>query len=217
MSLQADCRLQRGAWTLDLQLEVAAGETTVLLGPNGAGKSSVLAAIAGLLPIQSGQILLNGQTLDGGPSAAFVPAHLRRMGVLFQDLRLLPHLSALQNVAYPARCGGANRKSAEAIALDWLTRFEVPKALWNRRSAELSGGQAQRIALARAFAAHPACLLLDEPLSAADPEARRNLRALLLAELQKLTGPRILVLHNPEDTETLAQRTHSIGEPQHAF
>jgi molybdate transport system ATP-binding protein len=176
-----------------------------VVGPNGAGKSSLLAAIAGMLPVDHGSIRLGDTVLDGGPGGAFVPAERRGCGVMFQDLLLFPHFTAVDNVAYGLRAAGMGRAAARASALAWLQRLGVATHAGSR-PASLSGGQAQRVALARALAPNPRVLLLDEPLSAVDASARLVLRRDLRAYLDSFAGPRVLVTHDAVEAFALADR-----------
>lgn len=213
MSLGAHFRLKRGALEVAVDLDVAAGETVALVGPNGSGKSTLLHAIAGLLSVDEGAVTLDGRTLDGGrssgtgagPGNAFVAPEDRRVGFVFQDLLLFPHLTALENVAFGAQSRGVPRARARADARAWLARVGLePRAA--ARPAQLSGGQAQRVALARALASEPRVLLLDEPLSAIDASARLALRRDLRAHLAAFAGPRLLVAHDAVDAFALADR-----------
>lgn len=205
MSLQLQFGLARGTLSLDIDLEIADGETLALVGPNGAGKSSCLLAIAGLLRVDRGHLALGGERFDEAPPGAFVPTERRGVGFLFQDHLLFPHLSVLDNVAYGRRARGQSRRLANEVAQQWLARV----GLGDRGGVlphELSGGQAQRVALARALAAEPRVLLLDEPLAAVDVSARQSLRRVLREHLRAFAGPRLLVTHDATDAFVLADR-----------
>jgi molybdate transport system ATP-binding protein len=205
MSLDAKLALDLGALHLELELGVAAGEVLALVGPNGAGKTTALRALAGALRILRGRIALDGEVLDDPATGAFVPAHARRIGMVFQDRLLFPHLSALENVAFGLEARGVPTASARGRAHGWLERVGAAP-LADRRPAELSGGQAQRVALARALATEPRVLLLDEPLADLDAAARTELRAELVRHLADFAGPTVLVSHDAEDTGHLADR-----------
>lgn len=205
MTLRLDVHLRRGALQLDVELDVGERETVAIVGPNGAGKSSLLAAIAGLLPIDRGRIALGDVVFDGGPAAPFVPPEQRRAGVLFQDLLLFPHRTARDNVAYGIRSRGGSRGEARARAEEWLRRVGIGD-LARALPRTLSGGQAQRVALARALATEPRLLLLDEPLSAVDATARLSLRRDLRTHLDAFIGPRLVVTHDAIDAFAFADR-----------
>jgi molybdopterin-binding protein len=184
-----------------VRLSVAAGETVALLGPNGAGKSTVLEVISGLVAPTSGRVSLAGRDLVS--PAATVPAHRRNIALLAQEPLLFPHLSALDNVAFGPRAHGVPRAEARGTARRWLERAGVGD-LADRRPHELSGGQAQRVAVARALAAEPDLLLLDEPMAALDVAVAPALRQTLRAVLADRTV--VLVTHDALDALLLADR-----------
>jgi molybdate transport system ATP-binding protein len=178
-----------------------------LLGPNGAGKSTVVAALAGLLPLDEGRIRLAGRVLEDPGEGVHVAPERRRVGVVFQDLLLFPHLDVVENVAFGLREQGRPRDEARRQAGAWLERMGL-EGLGARRPAELSGGQAQRVALARALAPEPDLLLLDEPLSALDVGSRARIRRVLAAHLAEFPGPRVLITHDPGEAFQLADEIH---------
>ena len=199
MLLDAHLIVERGAFRLDLPLSVARGEVVALLGPNGAGKTTAVRALAGLTPLTSGHIRLDGAVLDSASPEQ------RPIGVVFQDYLLFPHLSVVDNVAFGPRRRGLSRRAAQAAAMAWLHRVGLAE-LASKRPRELSGGQAQRVALARALVTDPALLLLDEPLSALDARTRIDTRASLLHHLRDHAGATLLVTHDPLDALVLADR-----------
>jgi len=203
--LVAQVGVERGSFALRAALTVPAGEVVCVLGPNGAGKTTLLRALAGLLPLTGGRLVLDGQVLDDPAAGAFLPAHRRPVGVVFQDYLLFPHLTARDNVAFGPRSHGATRTDAQAIADRWLARVGLPD-LARRKPRQLSGGQAQRVALARALAVDPALLLLDEPLAALDARTRLETRAQLHRHLAEHQGATLLVTHDPLDALVLADR-----------
>jgi molybdate transport system ATP-binding protein len=205
MSIAVDVATRRDSFDVEAAFEASAGETIAILGPNGSGKSTLVATIAGLLPPIRGHIELDGGVLDDARSGRHVPPERRPIGVVFQDLLLFPHLSSLDNVAFPLRARGAGRSEAHRRGLELLERLGVSHRA-HARPSELSGGEAQRVALARALVAEPRLLLLDEPLSALDVGARTRIRDLLRDELRRFSGVRILVTHDPVEAATLADR-----------
>lgn len=205
MTLHADVGLGLGALDLDVQLQVQPGEVLAILGPNGAGKSTLLRALAGLVPIDRGQIAIDGAVLDDPAAGAFVPAERRPIGVVFQDYLLFAHLTALDNVAFGLRARGVSRTDARRRAAGWLDRVGLADHAGHKPRA-LSGGQAQRVALARALATEPRLLLLDEPLAALDAGTRGGVRRDLRRHLASFEGIRVLVTHDPIDAYALADR-----------
>jgi molybdate transport system ATP-binding protein len=207
--LRVDARLDRGAFTLQVALDVEPGESLAVLGPNGAGKSTLLRALAGLTPLTAGRIELAGRLLDrpDGPAGAevFVPPEQRRVGLVFQGYRLFPHLSVRDNVAFGPRSAGLPRRASRTAADHWLATLDLT-ALASRRPRELSGGQAQRVALARALATDPALLLLDEPMAALDARTRLEVRATLREHLRHFAGPVVVVTHDPLEAMVMADR-----------
>ncbi|WP_411374554.1 sulfate/molybdate ABC transporter ATP-binding protein [Arthrobacter sp. MPF02] len=189
----------------DVTLSVAPGETVAVMGPNGAGKSTLLSSIAGLLKPDNGRAELKGRTLFhlGGTSSRWTPPHGRGTALLAQEPLLFPHLTALDNVAFGPRSAGVPRKAANREAERWLAEVEAAD-LARRRPAELSGGQAQRVAVARALATDPALLLLDEPMAALDIHSAPLLRRLLKRVLAGRQA--IIVTHDVLDALMLADR-----------
>ncbi|MGH7722186.1 MAG: sulfate/molybdate ABC transporter ATP-binding protein [Candidatus Dormibacteria bacterium] len=203
--LDADIGLRRGA--LELHVHLRAGEAGVvaLLGPNGAGKTTILRVLAGLQPPACGRIVLDGTVLDDVRTGVRVAAEHRRVGVVFQDHCLFPHLSVLDNVAFGPRSRGVDRAEARRRAARWLDLLEL-SGMADDRPRALSGGQAQRVALARALVTEPRLLLLDEPLASVDASAKVGLRRALRTHLDAHRGVRILVTHDPIEAATLAER-----------
>jgi molybdate transport system ATP-binding protein len=205
MSLEARVELQKGALTLDTSLDVAHGEVVVLLGPNAAGKTTLLRALAGLVPLAHGRVVLDGAVLEDSAAGIRVPTEQRPIGVVFQDYLLFPHLTALENVAFGLRSRGMSRAKAREHAADWLAQVGLSEQRSARPKA-LSGGQAQRVALARALAADPRLLLLDEPLAAMDAGARVELRHELRRHLASYEGTCLMVTHDPIEAMTMADQ-----------
>jgi len=204
MTLDAEIRVTRDKFELDVTVTVAAGEVVALLGPNGAGKTTALRALAGLTPLTDGSIRLDENTWDAPPKL-FIPAERRAVGVVFQDYLLFAHMTARDNVAFGLRARGQHRRAARDRAELWLDRVGLAEHVHAKPRA-LSGGQAQRVALARALATDPELLLLDEPLAALDASTRLQVRSDLAHHLADYTGHTVLVTHDPLDAMVLADR-----------
>ena len=190
----------------EVDLMVAEGEFFVLLGPSGGGKSTLLQVIAGLLPC-TGEIFFNGNRVDG------LPPYRRRVGYLFQDLLLFPHLTVRKNLLLAM----AHLKLEPRAALEktdaLLQRFRIPN-LADRYPSQMSGGEKQRAALARAIATDPRILLLDEPFSSLDTENAKRLRIELKNHQRQLKITTIFVTHNWEEARLLADRIGVIRSGQ---
>jgi molybdate transport system ATP-binding protein len=204
-SLDARIVYERNDFRLEAELVAGAGEVVAVLGPNGAGKTTLLRILAGLASVSSGRVSVGDQVWDDTAAGTFVPATRRRAGFVFQDYRLFPHLTVLDNVAFPARARGARRRAARQDASALVQRLGLSD-LALRRPGQLSGGQAQRVAIARALACDPRVLLLDEPLAALDARTRLDLRSDLRRQLTAFAGPSILVTHDQLDALVLADR-----------
>ncbi|MBU6319457.1 MAG: ATP-binding cassette domain-containing protein [Alphaproteobacteria bacterium] len=196
-------RLARGDFILEADFALPPQGVTVLFGPSGAGKSLLLSAIAGLTRPDSGGVRLDGRWLDGPEASPRAPAHERRIGLVFQDARLFPHLSVRDNLRYA---------EARAAVLDAQMSFDEIVAefglgdLLGRSVRGLSGGERSRIAIARALLAAPRWLLLDEPFAALDGRRRRE-RLVHLRDLSARAGlPMIVVTHLVEDAVDLADQ-----------
>jgi molybdate transport system ATP-binding protein len=203
--LSADLGLRRGDFTLDIELRIGPGEVVALLGPNAAGKSTALRALAGLLRLTSGRIMLSDDVLADSASGVHRAPHERPIGVVFQNYLLFPHLSVLDNVAFGPQVQGWRKQDARRRAALWLDRVAISD-LAKVKPVTLSGGQAQRVALARALATEPRLLLLDEPLAALDAKTRLLVRAEVRRHLADFAGATLLVTHDPVDAAVLADR-----------
>jgi molybdate transport system ATP-binding protein len=202
MSLNARVKVNRDDFALDVRLDVDPGETVAILGPNGAGKTTLLRALSGLIEIE-GHVHLDGQILEDSAKRVRVPTEERHVGLVFQDHVLFPHLSVLDNVAFGLQA--QRRPDAKKVAYGWLERAGLAdKATSMPR--DLSGGQAQRVALLRTLATEPRLLLLDEPLSALDVTTRAEVRRELSRQLASFGGVRLIVTHDPVEAIALADR-----------
>jgi ABC-type Fe3+/spermidine/putrescine transport system ATPase subunit len=181
-----------------VDLTVATGSRTVLVGPSGAGKTTLLRAVAGLVALDAGEIRLDARSLTG------VPAHRRRIAVVFQEPRLLPHLDVADNVAFALRAAGVPRAERRRRARALLDDVGLG-GFADRRVRGLSGGEQQRVALARALCAEPDLLMLDEPLVAVDPNRREGLRRLIV-ELQRARAvTTLLITHDRSEAAQLGE------------
>jgi molybdate transport system ATP-binding protein len=222
--LKVNIEKRLATFNLSVQIEVGA-EILVMFGPSGAGKTQTLNAIAGLMTPDAGQITLDGTAFFRSAGAGTapplnLPARKRRVGYVFQQYALFPHLSALENVSYALW----RQRGAQARAEALLERMRLGD-LAHRYPHELSGGQQQRVAIARALAMEPRVLLMDEPFSALDSEIRGQLHQDLLrlqAEAELIV---IYVTHNLEDAFTVGHRLavvrngriEQVGEPREIF
>jgi len=193
-------------FSLDVRYEIGdEHKCAVLFGPSGSGKSLTMQCLAGLTRPDAGHIRIGDCTLFDSQENVSVSVQKRRIGYMFQDYALFPHLTLLQNVAYPRsgcwpwRVCGEERDKAQ----DMLERLGIGHLAANLPS-QISGGQRQRAALARALNADPLLLLLDEPFSALDPLLRERLREELLELMENLTIPAVIISHDPDDVDAFA-------------
>lgn len=208
--LDADIAVRRAGFTLQVQLSAEPGDVIAVIGPNGAGKSTLVRALAGLVRISAGRIACRGTEWDTGNGSSR-GVQERNIGLVFQDQLLFPHLSALENTAFGPRSRGAGKVASRRVGQAWLDRLGVGD-LARRRPNQLSGGQAQRVAVARALATAPSLLLLDEPFSSLDVGVAMALRFELARHLAEFGGVSILVTHEAIDTMTIANRVVVLDE-----
>ena len=212
MSVVLQGSVRQGRLILDI--DVAVGDEIVAIsGVNGIGKTTFLRVLAGLLPLDSGILQINKIMFDDIDHQIFVPAHLRNVGMVFQDNVLLPFLSALDNVAYPMMATGVGRQQAQQLAIDAMGQHGIGH-LAQMNPTQLSGGQQQRVALVRALINKPQLVLLDEPLSALDADARREVRSWLRDQLKSLPGTKFVVTHDLVDIAELCDREIAFMQPQ---
>lgn len=196
----------RRAAVQDLSLDVAAGESIAVLGPSGSGKTTVLRLIAGLERPDAGEIWIDGRQVASN-GRQVVPAYERRVGLVFQDLALWPHLTVRDNLAFVVNGTGSPKAERTSRVDHALSTCRVDLRLADRYPHELSGGEQQRVALARAIAGSPRVLLLDEPFSSLDAELRATLRRELAGLQRQLGLTTIYVTHDVADASALATRT----------
>lgn len=202
MKLEIQARLARPGFTLDVDLRIE-HPVTGLLGPSGSGKTTLLHLIGGLVRPDAGRITLNGATLSDSASRTFAPPHRRRLGIVFQDGRLFPHLDVRANLLYGHRL---TPPSERRFGLEEIVELLELGPLLRRNPAGLSGGEHQRVTLGRAILCAPKLLLFDEPLAALD----RRLKQQILPFFQKIrdvTGiPILYVSHAPREVLALTDR-----------
>jgi putrescine transport system ATP-binding protein len=183
----------------DVSLAIGAGEFFALLGPSGSGKTTLMRMLAGFETPDAGRVLLDGQDLAGRPP------HLRPVNLMFQSYALFPHLSVADNVAYGLKQERLSRREISARVEEMLALVRLEE-LARRKPAQLSGGEKQRTALARALAKRPRVLLLDEPLAALDRRLRESTRAELKAIQARLGTTFLMVTHDQDEAMGLADR-----------
>ena len=210
MSLQIHGRISRGDFSLAIDEQFLYGEVVAVVGPNGSGKSTLLHLVAGLLQLDDGELVLDNVLCDALGQGVYVAPELRNIGMVFQNLHLISHLSAVKNIELALQARKVPRKERATVALSLLARVQG-EYLAHRLASQLSGGEAQRVALARAMACSPQVLLLDEPLSAIDAAAKNELREILAEVLREYMGVTLLVSHDPADAAALATRTITHG------
>lgn len=214
LRLEAACvRLGHNTVLAGVDLTVEAGAIVCLLGPSGSGKSTLLRAIAGIERLCAGRIVIDGREVDG--PAGFVEPEERRVGMVFQDYALFPHLTVSGNVAF-----GLERRNHDRV-MPLLGRVGLTHHA-KRYPHMLSGGEQQRLALARALAPQPRVLLMDEPFSSLDTELRQDVRRLTMEFLRETHTTALIVTHDPDDALQIADRVALLregrlvkyGEPQ---
>ena len=217
MTLTIDVVHRQGSFDLSVDLAIGGG-LTALFGPSGSGKTTLVNLVAGLIRPDSGRIAFGGEVWADGPGRRFVPPHRRRIGYVFQEGRLFPHMTVRANLRYGARFAPRGEPGETLERVVELLRIAP---LLDRRPALLSGGEKQRVALGRALMAKPRLLLMDEPLSALD----NDLKAAILPDVERLRDhagiPILYVSHSIEEVTRLATRvvvmdagrTVAIGRP----
>ena len=207
MSSDVDVRKVLGDRVIEARFVVPGG-LTVLRGVSGAGKTSVLNMVAGLLTPNQGHVIVNGETLFDAAAGANLPTHRRRLGYVFQDGRLFPHLRVRANLLYGYRLA---RPEERWINLDEVIAFLGIAPLLDRWPRSLSGGEAQRVTLGRALLSGARALLMDEPLASIDPARRSDIIDAILRIRDELKLPMLYVTHDPAEAERLGNQQVTIG------
>lgn len=204
--VQRHLRAAGQEFALDVSLQCTQ-QQVVLFGPSGAGKSLTLKAVAGLLRPDQGHVRLQGRALFDAAAGVNLPPQRRRLGYMFQDYALFPHLSVRQNVAFGLQKGWLNPRPGQRFDAveQWLHAFRID-TVGDLLPSQVSGGQRQRTALARALVTQPQALLLDEPFSALDHDLREHLRQELEMALGRTGIPLLLISHDPRDVAMFGQQ-----------
>jgi molybdate transport system ATP-binding protein len=200
--LTIDVNKKLGDFSLTAKFESASG-VTALFGPSGSGKTSIIGMVAGLMKPDSGQIAIDGEVLFDSANGIDEPAHKRRVGYVFQDGRLFPHLSVARNLDYGRWMSGANRDEAKIKRV--TTLLDIAHLL-RRRPGALSGGERQRVALGRALLMKPRLLLLDEPLASLDAARKSEILPYFVRLRDEIKLPMIYVSHDTNEVKALANR-----------
>jgi molybdate transport system ATP-binding protein len=212
---------RRNGFTLDVAFE-SDSPLTALFGPSGSGKTSVLNMIAGVHRPERGRVVIAGHVLTDTSQRIFVPPHRRRIGFVFQDAQLFPHLTVEQNIKFGR---WFRRNERHTVGLDVIVEVLGIGHLLKRRPATLSGGEKQRVAMARALFSSPRILLMDEPLAGLDDARRVEIMSLIEQVRDEFAVPMVFVTHNIEEVRRLASRVvrivdghvAAIGSPAEVF
>lgn len=208
MTLSLFGRVSLGTFELACNLEIDSGALGVE-GANGIGKTTLLRVVAGLTPLTEGTLTVDGVIYDDPSRGIFVPAHKRNVGMVFQDHSLLPFLSVLDNILFAHRHRHRGVSPARGDAMQILQTFGA-QDLAALMPDSLSGGQAQRVCLARAFVGSPKIVLLDEPLSAIDQGSRHEMRRIVGASLAAIDGYKVIVSHDKQDIAELCVTSYFV-------
>ncbi|MGA0788349.1 MAG: ABC transporter ATP-binding protein [Ilumatobacteraceae bacterium] len=188
-----------------VSLAVSAGEVVAVFGPSGSGKSTLLRAVAGLVEVESGRVVIDGVDVTS------VPTHRRRVGMVFQDEQLFPHRDVAGNVAFGLEMAGVERRERESRVEELLSAVGLD-GFGNRDVSTLSGGEAKRVALARSLAPRPAVLLADEPLTGLDADLHDRLAVEVGAVLRESGTTTLWVTHDRAEAALVADRSVSLAD-----
>ena len=208
--LEVDLHKQLRDFSLDLNLRVNPGEILVLMGENGAGKSTVLNNISGLLNPDTGSITLSGRQLFDSMNAINLPVEDRNIGYVLQNPAVFPHLTVKENVAYGLKARHKPKDLVDTRVNHWMMVMNI-KDLARVKAGNLSGGQKQKVALARAFAIEPDLLMLDEPFTALDTESRQTVQEVVRTCVSDLQIPCLVVTHRVADALEMGERVYLLN------
>ena len=204
MTLRLDGSVSLGTFTLKCEI-ASENEIIAITGSNGVGKTTLLRVLAGLVKLTTGSLVIDDLVYDDAATDEFVYAYERQSSMVFQNETLLPFLSVRDNIAFPLRMSGMSRSKSREVAKEAISSHGLSK-LADLMPKDLSGGQAQRVALVRAFISTPKIMLLDEPLSALDENARPELRKFLREKMSEISGYKFVVTHDRQDVEQICDR-----------
>jgi molybdate transport system ATP-binding protein len=208
--LEADLHKQLRDFPLDLKIRVDPGEILVLMGENGAGKSTILNSISGLIKPDTGSITLKGTPLFDSVNAINLPVEDRNIGYVLQNPSVFPHLTIRENIAYGLKARHTQKDQVEARVDHWLRIMDI-EGLAQVKASNLSGGQKQKVALARALAIEPGLLMLDEPFTALDTESRQSVHEAVRRCVSDLQIPCLVVTHRAADAHDIGDRVYLIN------
>ena len=203
MALIVNIHKQLNHFDLDTRLTCEAGELTAIVGPSGSGKTTLMRCIAGLEDPDGGTIALHGRFWWDSATGRFVPTHKRKIGLVFQEYPLFPHMTVRRNIEYGAETPGAADELMETFSIAHLA---------DCRPAAISGGERQRAAFCQALARNPDLLLLDEPFSALDQQTRRFLCSVLADLKGQLNIPILHVTHDLREADTLGDAVVAVEQ-----
>jgi molybdate transport system ATP-binding protein len=208
--LEVDLHKQLRDFSLNLNLRVNPGEILVLMGENGAGKSTVLNNIAGLLKPDTGSITLTGRQFFDSMNAINLPVEDRNIGYVLQNPAVFPHLTVRENIAYGLKARYTPKDQVDTRVNRWMMVMNIEE-LARVKAGNLSGGQKQKVALARAFAIEPDLLMLDEPFTALDTESRQSVQEAVRTRVSDLQIPCLVVTHRVSDALDIGERVYLLN------
>jgi len=208
--LDVDLHKQLRDFSLDLNLRVNLGEILILMGENGAGKSTVLNTIAGLLTPDAGSITLSGRQFFDSMNAINLPVEDRNIGYVLQNPAVFPHLTVRENIAYGLKARYTPKDQVDTRVNHWMMVMNIEE-LARVKAGNLSGGQKQKVALARAFAIEPDLLMLDEPFTALDTESRQSVQEAVRTCVSDLQIPCLVVTHRVADAFEMGERVYLLN------